>query len=373
MKKALVILIITLISINVYSQNERDAAIEVLIALEQYETIIKDYADNNSNEYSAKSLYNIGFSYYMLEDDENCLKYMDLAIVKDSIMPAPYFIKASTYNYMGKLEEAIPYFYKAISLETDNKKLAHSHESLGYSFYHLNKEDLALEIYTKAIGYDSTLSTPYIMIAQIYSKQGKDDKALESYYKGKNNISKELQSYITILFNIGLFEQLKGSYDKAETAYKELIEIAPTDYHTYAKLIQVYYHNKEYDKAIPLKQVLYLAHKDGIIKDENLSDMFCVDQFTHNGKQIRVFERYQEGDSKNIYNKILFYILKDDGEIDFRIQTEYSPAAVALGEGKYMLCANKDDAHLNYGMIFDDNSSYETIKKAVISILDGKE
>ena len=370
MKKIFTSLFLLIIIFNACSQTNKDVDIENLIALEQYQTIIENYADKDIDTYSAKSLYNIGFSYYMLEDDDNSLKYMDLAINKDSTSPAPYFIKASIYTYMNRLEEAIPFFQKAINLETDKEKLARSYRYLGDSYYHLNKDDLALKTYYKAIEYDNSVATPYIMIAQIYSNQNQDDKALEAYYKGKENTSKESKSYITILFNIGLFEQGQGNYEKAEKAYKELIDIDSTDYHTYAKLIQIYNHNKEYDKATPLKEVLYSAHKEGLIQDENLSDMFCIDQFTHNGKRIQVFERYQEGDSQRIYNKILFYILKENGELDFRIQTEYSPAAVAFGEAKYILCANKDNAHLNYGIGFTDDSSYEKIKNTVIKILD---
>ncbi len=41
-------------------------------------------------------------------------------------------------------------------------------------------------------------------------------------------------------------------------------------------------------------------------------------------------------------------------------------------EGKYMLCANKNEMHLNYGIIFDDDTSYETIKNTVIQALEGK-
>lgn len=372
MKKALILVLnlIILTSNNLLSQNEVDSKIAELIKQDQYETIISDYANNNLNLYSAKSLYNIGFSYYMLNNDSCCLKYMDLTIKKDSLMAAAYFTKGATYTYMNKLEEAIPFLEKAISLETDSSKLAHSYRYLGFSFYHLNKVDSAIKTYQKAIINDKENALPYIMIAQLYSDSGKEDKALECYYLGRKNSSNKYVEYSTILFNIGLYEQLKGNYKEAEIAYKELIETSPTDYHAYAKLIQVYNHNKEYDKIVPLKDVLYTAHEEGLIKDENLEDMFCIDQFTHNGKQIRVYERYEDGHSKNIYYKIIFYILDANEEIDYQIQTEYSPAAVAFGEGKYMLCANKDGTHINYGIGFGENPSYESIKNTVIKILD---
>lgn len=373
MRKILYIFILIASSTAVYAQtNNVDSNIDILMIIEDYNTIITDYGDKNVDDYSAKSLYNIGFSYYMLEKDNECLKYMDLAIKKDSAFSAPYFIKGSTLNYMNKLEEAIPLFLKAISLESDKLKLAHSYVNLGYSYYQLNKYELALEAYNKAIEYDNSAPIPYMMIAQIYSDRDQKEKSLDAYYKGKENVSKEYNEYITILFNIGLLEQLRNNYKNAETIYNELLEIDPNDYHTYAKLIQIYNHNKEYEKVFPLKKKLYSAHKEGLIKDENLLDMFCIDQFMHNNRQIKVFERYEDGDSKKIYNKLLFYILDENQNIDFRIQAEYSPAAVAFGEAKYMLCANKGEIHINYGIGFDDNSTYDEIKNTVISILERK-
>ncbi len=373
MKKFFLVAFLLVIKIGAFAQTSIDVEIDGLLTLEQYQTIIDNYANKDVETYSARSIYYIGFSYYMLEDDDNCLKYMDLTIEKDPTNPAAYFIKASTYNYMNRFDDAIPCFQKAISLETKKENISKSYISLGYSHYNLNQDDLAIDAYNKAIEYDSAGGTPYIMIAQIYSKQNRDDKALELYYKGRENASKENENYITILFNIGLFEQKAGNYNKAETAYKELLEIDFTDYHTYAKLIQVYNQTKEYDKISPLKDVLYSAHKQGLIQDECLSDMFCIDQFERKGKQIRVFEKYQEGKSETIYNKLIFYVFNNDEKMEYSIQTEYSPAAVAFGEGKYILCANKDDSHINYGLIFDDDSTYEEIKTSVLNILDKEE
>ena len=372
MKKYITTFILAFLCFDIYSQNQIEDEIGALIISEQYQKIVDKYA-NETADYSYETLYNIGFSYYMLEDNENCLKFIDLALDKDSTKSAPYFIKGSTYNYMNRLEEAIPPLQKAISLESDSLRLAKSYRYLGFTYYHLNKTDLSIEAYLKAIENDKRDSNPYIMIAQLYNSLGNKNKELEYYYLGKENSSSLYDGYTTILFNIGLIEQQRGKYKEALSSYQSLIEIDPTDYHTYAKLIQAYNQAKEYGPIPQLKTVLYDAHKKGAIKDENLSDMFCIDQFKVNKVPVKAFERYEEGDKDRIYNKILFYILDDNGDIVYRIQTEYSPAAVSYGTGKYMLCANKDDAHINYGIIFDDETSYETIKNSVILILKKEE
>lgn len=326
--------IISFVSISSFSQEFIERKLKELYDKEDYETIVKEYILEDE-EYSANSLYYIGTAYLMLEDDANCIRLMDLSIAKDSLKPGPYYMKATSFLYMKKFEEAIPLFRKAIVLESDNIKLAQSYNSLASAYNELNQYD----------------------------------NALAAYYKEKENTSKDTDQYISTLFNIGLLEQLKGGYEESEKAFNELIEIKPDDYHSYAKLIQIYNHNKEYDKVPPLKAILYEAHKNKML-DENLSDMFCIDQFKINGKSIQAYERYEKGNKSTIYNKILFYIIGDDGEIEYRIQTEYSPAAVALGSGKYMLCANKNGSHINYRIIFDDNTTYDTIKESVISILE---
>ena len=328
-------LIISFVSIGVFSQDTIESKLKTLYDKEDYRTIAKEFSLEDA-EHSANSLYYIGTAYMMMEDDVNCIKFMDLSIAKDSLNPAPFYTKATSLLYLNRLEEAIPVYQKAIILESDSTKLVQSYRGLGYA----------------------------------YVKLDQTDNALAAYYKSKEYASIEDDEYITILFNIGLFEQLKENYKESEAAFSELVEIKPNDYHSYAKLIQIYNHNKEYDKIPSLKAILYEAHKNNLL-DENLSDMFCIDQFKVNNKRIQAFERYEEGDKSDIYNKLLFYIIGDDGDIEYRIQTEYSPAAVAFGSGKYMLCANKGGSHLNYSIVFDDDTSYETIKENVISILKG--
>src|SRR5690606_33808254 len=123
-------------------------------------------------------------------------KFMDLSISKSTNDPAPYYIKASTLNYMQKYNEAISYFQSAISLKPDD---ALFYSGLGDSYYELNKLDLALEAFQKATEQMECPDRPYFYIAQIYSDQKKEDKALEAYYVAKSKIDKRSRSYINTL------------------------------------------------------------------------------------------------------------------------------------------------------------------------------
>ncbi len=169
-----------------------------------------------------------------------------------------------------------------------------------------------------------------------------------------------------MLYNIGLLELLNKNYDKAELALKELIELSPTDYHSYSKLIQIYYGKKEYEKSEPYKKKLYEAYNQGILKD-NLKDMFCFDQFNWNDKLIQAFERFaiKKGE---LYYKHLFYVVDENGKIEYRIQTENSPISVEMGGPKYAIGMDKNGTHSTFVFI-EENFKYDDLKSIVIKIL----
>lgn len=366
MKQIFTTFILTICSLTIFAQDQKTIDLKALSDNNQFDKIIEQ-SISKSDDYSAKSLYYIGLAYYMKEDDNNCIKFMNLSIDKDSKDPAPFYIKGSTLNYMQKYDEAIKSFQSAINLKLDD---AESYSGLGDAFYNLQKLDLALVAYQNATKQKNCPDRPYSFIAQVYSDQNNNEKALEAFYIAKSKIDKKSNSYIHALFNIGLLESLKGDYEKAELAFVELLKIDIEDYHSYAKLIQIYYHRKEYDKAKPYKDKLYEAYEKGLLKD-NLKDMFCFDQFKWNDKLIQAFERYEEG-SKNIYNKHMFYIVNQDEKIEYRIQTEYSPISAELGGSKYLLCSTKRDTHSTYNIGFNDNFKYDDLKKSVIDILEEK-
>jgi tetratricopeptide (TPR) repeat protein len=366
MKNILATVILTLLSLPIFAQDKITTELKALYEGKKYDNMIAHYTPD-SKDYQAKSLYYIGLAYYMKEDDKNCIKFMDLSLAKDPKEPGAYYIKASTLNYMQKYPEAIINFKSAINLKPDD---AEFYSGLGDSYYSLEKPDSALQAYKKATELPNCPGRPYSMVAQVYSDQNKNDKALEAFYIAKQKVNRQGNSYINALFNIGLLEVQNENYDKAEPAFLELIALSPDDYHSYAKLIQIYYHQKDYAKAKPYKEKLYAAHKNGLLKG-NLSDMFCYDQFKWHDKLIMAFERFQEN-SKDVYNKHLFYVMGQGDKIEYSIQTEFSPISVEQGGSKYLLCRQKGATHYTYNIGFNDDFKYDDLKKSVMDILDEK-
>ncbi|AUC75785.1 hypothetical protein CW732_08880 [Olleya sp. Bg11-27] len=366
MKNILLTFIICLLSLSNYAQEQITTELEKAYGKEKYDLIISEHSEKAS-EYPAKAIYYVGMAYYMKADDNNVLKLMDLSIKKDKTDPDTYFIKGMTLNYMGQFDKAIESFNKAIELDSTNTNYF---TGLGDSYISQEKYEKALPAYIAATEKNEPIDRPFTMIPQIYAELNQPEKALEAFYKSKATISKESDSYINALYNIGLYELLNKDYNKSEIALKELIELAPNDFHSYAKLIQVYYGKKEYEKAKPLRAKLYRAYEQGVLKD-NLKEMFCFDQFDWNDKLIQAFERFavKEGE---LYYKHLFYVVNDKGETEFRIQTENSPISVELGGPKYVLGMDKGGTHSTFRYGFEEDFNYEDLKKTVILVLDEK-
>jgi tetratricopeptide (TPR) repeat protein len=366
MKKIFATLIISSLNLIVFAQTDNSLELKNLYASEDYDKIITEYS-SKSNELTANSVYFIGMAYYMKQEDEKCIEMMELTIRKDSLNSDAYFIKGSTLNYLGEFKEAIEAIENAIKIHPESSDYF---SGLGDSYLSLNEYEKALNAYKEATTKENSIDRPFTMIPQIYSALEKSEEALKAFYVAKENISKEGDSYITVLFNIGLLELLKDNYDKAETVFKELIEINPEDYHSYSKIIQIYYAKKEYKKAIPYREKLYKAYNEGILKD-NLKEMFCFDQFEWNGKFIQAFEKFEEKKGE-LYYKHLFYVMNNKDEIEFRIQTENSPISVELGGPKYLIGRDKDGEHSTFNFGLNEEFDYDLLKEYVIKVLEEK-
>lgn len=366
MKKIAILILFTSFSAFMYAQTDLSKELQNLYDQQAYDKILEEYTPK-IKDLSAKSVYYIGMVHYMKEEDDKCIEMMNLSIKKDSTDADAYFIRGMTQNYLGKFTEAILSFQSAIRLDSSKSDYF---SGLGDSYFNIEQYETALEAYQEATEKEYPIDRPFIMIPQILSAQEKPEEALKAFYLAKNNISKETSSYITVLYNIGLSELLHKNYNKSESAFKEIIEIYPEDYQTYAKLIQVYYGKKEYNKATPYRDILYQAYHKGVLTD-NLKEMFCFDQFNWKDKLIQVFERFEEKEGE-LYYKHLFYVVNQNDEIELRLQTENSPISIELGGPKYLIGMNRGDTHSTFRYGFAEDFKYDELKATIIEILDKK-
>ena len=202
MKKILITLIICFLSINICAQEKITTELKNAYEKENYDLIISEHSEK-ANEYPAKAIYYIGMAYYMKADDNNTIKLMDLSIKKDKSDPDAYFIKGMTFNYLRQLEKAVGSFKKAIELDSSNTNY---YSGLGDSYLNLKKYGKALKSYITATEKTEPIERPFAMIPQMYAELNLPKKALVAFYKSKESVSKESNSYINALYNIGLYE-----------------------------------------------------------------------------------------------------------------------------------------------------------------------
>ncbi|HWV66327.1 hypothetical protein, partial [Chitinophaga sp.] len=75
---------------------------------------------------------------------------------------------------------------------------------------------------------------------------------------------------------------------------------------------------------------------------------------------------------ERIFYKHIFYVIDSVGNMEFTIQTEYSPISVEMGGPKYILCGSQGGTHFNYGTGFNDDLKYDDLKNTVIGVLEKK-
>lgn len=364
MNKILLVLITGLITCNAFAQDTITNQLKTAYKAKQYDLIIAEHKEQ-VKAYPAKAIYYVGMAYYHKSLDNECLKLMNLAITKDNTDPKVFFTKGMALNYLGRFDEAIQSFNNAIELDSTN---SNTYAALGDAYFHKEALDQALIAYQTAIQKDEPADQPFVMIPQIYAAQNNIEKVLESCYNAKAHIDKSSDSYQTVLYNIGLYSLLSSNYDQAEPALIELLSLSPDDYQAHAKLIQVHYGKKEYEKAEPYRQKLYAAYDQGILEG-SLKEMFCFDQFNWKDKLVQVFERFEDREGE-LYYKHLFYILNNKtNKIECTIQTENSPGSIELGGPKYAIGMDKNNSHSTFAFIEAD-FKYADLKAIVIQILE---
>lgn len=368
MKKVTTFILTILIYSFSYGQTDLSDNFKELYKQKQYDKIIK-YKPKKGEELTAKAYYYVAMSYYMKQQDDNALKYFDIAINKGPVDHDMFFYKGMTLYYKGKYRESLPYYDKAIEMLPNEPDF---YGGKGEVFYALNQMDSALYYFAKAIPLPNCKTRIFLLAGELYQNNDDIPNALTTYEAALNKIDKTSKDYQTTLFNVGLMNQLLGNLEKAKDIFEQVLSIYPNDFHCMAKLIQTYYSLDQIDKAKPYREKLYDAFKNKKLPNE-MKEMFCFDQFIWNERRIMAFENFDEP-KEFMFVKHHFYVLDEKGEIDFRIDSESSLAIrMAKNDAKYVLCLVKNKSHFTYWQyVFNENYDYKELKNAVIDILENK-
>ncbi len=120
----------------------------------------------------------------------------------------------------GKNEIAIELISKAIDLDS---REPHFHNNLGNAFFRLGRLDKALEAYQKAVSIKPDFPEAHENLGNVLSRQGRLDEAVESYH----NALRIRPDYPEALNHLGTALYGLGRLDETIQAYQDALKVRP--------------------------------------------------------------------------------------------------------------------------------------------------
>ena len=363
LKKTIITILISFICFTVFTQNNVLNELKTLHENKAYDTIISEYAPHVAN-YSAKAIFYVGVAYYMKFNYSKATEILNLSLKKDKTNPETYYYKANMSNYNGRFVEANKFYKKAIKLNPNKSEYLCG---LADNEFITGNASQALKLYKSATKLNDSSDYPFLKIPEIHVFKKEYAKALKALYIAKNRFSKENKSYSTTVSQIAKLELLKQNYNKAIEAFEELIKIYPEKKYNYFKLMQVYYYNKENEKAELYKPKLFeILAKN--FQDEYQRKWFNFDRFFWEGYQVFGLEKFEFINNKLHYQH-KFYVTNFNGKVIITILTKNSPVAPELSGSKLHLEMEKNGSYSTMESEFKENFNYLELKKKAVHFL----
>ena len=121
---------------------------------------------------------------------------------------------------LGKLEEAVKAFSKAIAIKPD---IAEFHYNIGKALHDKGNLEAAIEAYNAALSLKPDFAEAYFNIGMVFHDQGKLGEEIEAYNKFLLIKPDNAEAYN----NIGTALKDQGKLDEAKEAYKKAIALKP--------------------------------------------------------------------------------------------------------------------------------------------------
>lgn len=261
----------------------------------------------------------------------------------------------------------------------------------------------------------------FLLFSLISFSQINLEKELKQLYLIKNSLEIKSTKYLNTLYNISVNEMLLNNYDSAEISLvelikhapknyaalsklvliymnkgefqkaspyreklteafkskeihnyfgseknlKQIIKIAPLDFDTYERLIQLYNEKHDYKKAKILIEKIHNAHKSGLFKKTS-KDAICIEQFSWKNYEISAHEKFfTENDPTE---KHVFYIFDkniEDSNYKIIIGTEKKP-----NSNVYSLYIYENQSYTYLKHKLKTTYNYSELKEKLLYILE---
>jgi tetratricopeptide (TPR) repeat protein len=184
MKKSIILLISILVSFNLLGQSKIDSLIKVGKNYQDagaYEKAIEYYLEALKLDPNSPVLnYKIAYSYMTAQDYVNSIKYSDIVIKLDNKNAlSAYLTKGSSLDYLGKTDESIKVFEKAIKIFGDHYLLYYN---LGCDYYKIKNKEKTEEALINALQSKSNHPSSHLLLAQLMADQNQSVQSILCLY-----------------------------------------------------------------------------------------------------------------------------------------------------------------------------------------------
>ncbi len=350
--------------LNLISQNNSKTDLEKLYSQEKYQEII-DLKPNQ--DWNGKAYYYRAMAHYMKNDDDNTIKFMNIAIEKGPVDHDMYYYKAMSFFYKSEYKKSLPLLKKSIEMLPDEPAF---YKSIGDVFYNLKEIDSSYSYLKKAISFENATIDIYSTLAELCFEMEKYNEALTIYEKIIIESEPNSEQHHLYLYNISLIQQLAKEFENAEMNLNNILKIYPNDFQAKTKLIQVLVAQDKYDEAYKFRTELYLAYKQNELPPE-FNDRFCFEQFDWNKNKVFGYESFKnpEDSEETLFNKHQFFVYDKNGKYLYQINSESSFAVRQNKSIEYVLALKNDRGYQTFWQFGFKEIDYKELKKNVLKIL----
>lgn len=126
------------------------------------------------NPENGLAFYHLGFSYGLLGDHENEVKYYERAVSLGYYGLGVFFNLGMAYGEMEKFDDSVKIFQKAIEVDPERSD---NHFGLALAYQKVDLDKLAEKEFKRAIDLDSKNIDPIYFLGLLYAETGRINKA----------------------------------------------------------------------------------------------------------------------------------------------------------------------------------------------------
>lgn len=140
--------------------------------------------------------------------------------------------------------------------------------------YVLNEQpDKAIEIFIKMLEVDSDTVETHLALGNLFRRRGEVDRAIRIHQNliARPTLSREQRSMA--LLELGMDYMRSGLLDRAEGLFEELVESGAYTSQAFAKLLEIYQQENDWNNAIAVARRLEVVSGENI--DEMIAQFYC--------------------------------------------------------------------------------------------------